>query len=145
MRAYDTFRDHRMKDLAERLRECKMLVKLVALGEAQAAVDLCRRVDQAADALDAQGKAGARRHNETGNAPDDEYLDPHGECAAEIQSLRQQVAALREALRKHAIEYRDLTTLLCKECGHEWRDGDLCERHAPDCLAQLAPSERAEG
>ncbi len=32
----------------ERLNECKTLVKLVALGDAKAAVDCCKRIDDAA-------------------------------------------------------------------------------------------------
>lgn len=34
-----------------RLRECVMLVKLVAMGDAKAAVDACQRITKAADAL----------------------------------------------------------------------------------------------
>lgn len=34
-----------------------------------------------------------------GNAPDEEYIDPHGECAAEIARLSARVAELEGALK----------------------------------------------
>lgn len=50
-----------------------------------------------------------------GNSPDEEYVDPHGECAAEIARLKAQLSTARHvdekrtavieaAMKRHAVE-----------------------------------------
>lgn len=61
--------------------------------------------------------------------------------ADELEASRREVAALREALRKHCIKHAQ-----CAECGKSWMfpfGEDYPEEHEPRCLAALSEGTTA--
>jgi hypothetical protein len=74
---------------------------------------------------------------------DEEELDPHGECSAEINRLRGIVRKL--AINRHSrlAEHGKLIPNggSCDLCNGEWEEGKA-ENHAPECAAAITAGER---
>ena len=64
-----------------------------------------------------------------------ELLRERDRLESDLAASRREVAALREALRKHCIKHAQ-----CAECGKSWMfpfGDDYPEEHEPGCLAAL--------